>query len=58
MVPFGFTIAPTTFVCFMNKVFRPYLNKFVTVFVDNILLYSNNEEEHAKRLVTVLRLLI
>ena len=43
--------------CFINSVLRPYLNKFVIVFINDILVYSKNEEEHEKHLAAVLRLL-
>ena len=57
MVSFGLTIALATFMCFMNNLWCPYLDKFVIIFIDDILIYSKNEEEHAKHLETMLRLL-
>jgi hypothetical protein len=43
---FGLTNAPTYFMYLMNKVFMEYLDKFVMVFIDDILIYSRSEEEH------------
>jgi hypothetical protein len=54
MVPFGLSNLPTVFMCLMNGVFREYLDKFVIVFLDDILIYSNSEEEHEKHLKMVL----
>jgi hypothetical protein len=45
VVPFGLSNAPTIFKCLMNGVFREYLDKFVIVFLDYILIYSKSEEE-------------
>jgi len=47
---FGVTNAPTIFMDYMNRIFRPYLNKFVVVFIDDILIYSKDREEHAYHL--------
>lgn len=57
VVPFSLTNATTTFMCLINSVVCPYLDKFVIVFIDDILVYSKNEEEHAEHLASVLRLL-
>lgn len=56
-MPFGLTNAPTYFVDLMNRVFRDQLNKFVLVFVDDILVYSRTEEEHNTHLRIVLDIL-
>jgi hypothetical protein len=47
---FRLTNAPTYFMYLMNKVFREYLDKFVMVFIDDILVYSRSEEEHEEHL--------
>ena len=47
VVPIGINNVPTTFMCLMNNVLHPYLDKFVIMFIDYILIYSKNEEEHA-----------
>ena len=44
---FGLTNAPATFMDFMNRVFHPYLDQFVIVFIDDILVYLGNTKEHA-----------
>ena len=57
VVPFGLTNAPATFMCLMNNVFSRYLDKFVLVFLDDILVYSKNEEENEEHLRLTLQLL-
>jgi len=54
VVPFGLTNAPTTFMCLMNNVLNKYLDKFVLVFVDDILVYSKTEEEKIEHIILVL----
>jgi hypothetical protein len=55
VMSFGLTNAPTYFMYLMNKVFMEYLNKFVIVFIDDILIYSRSEEEHEEHLYLVLQ---
>jgi hypothetical protein len=55
VMSFGLTNAPAYFMYLMNKVFMEYLDKFVVVFIDDILVFSRNEEEHEEHLRLVLQ---
>ena len=57
VMPFGLTNAPAAFMDLMNRVFRNYQDKFVIVFIDDILVYSRSKEEHEEHLRTVLQTL-
>ena len=54
MMPFGLTNAPAAFMDLMHGVFQPYLDQFVVVFVDDILIYSQSEWEYEYHLRIVL----
>jgi hypothetical protein len=55
VMSFGLMNAPTYFMYLMNSVFMDYLDKFVVVFIDDILIYSQNEQEHEEHLRKVLQ---
>ncbi|GJV61322.1 putative reverse transcriptase domain-containing protein [Tanacetum coccineum] len=57
VMPFGLTNPPAVFMGLMNRVCKPYLDKFVFVFIDDILVYSKDKEEHGKHLEIILELL-
>ncbi|GKE87398.1 putative reverse transcriptase domain-containing protein, partial [Tanacetum coccineum] len=56
-MPFGLTNAPAAFMDLMNRVCIPYLDKFVIVFIDDILIYSKDKKEHEEHLMAILELL-
>ena len=57
VMPFGLTNAPVAFMDIMHKVFQPYLDQFVVVFVDDIFIYSKLDEEHEGHLRIVIQAL-
>ena len=56
-MPFGLPNAPIVFMDLMNRVFHEYLDRFVIVFIDDILVYSKSQEEHEEHLRMVLQIL-
>ncbi|GAA0181131.1 hypothetical protein LIER_42273 [Lithospermum erythrorhizon] len=56
VIPFGLTNASAIFMDLMNRVFNPYLDQFVVVFIDDILVYSKNDEEQEKHLELILQM--
>ena len=56
-MPFRLTNAPALFIDYMNRIFRPFLDRFVVVLIVDILIYSKSEEEHEEHLMTVLGIL-
>ncbi|XP_027933807.1 uncharacterized protein LOC114189438 [Vigna unguiculata] len=52
-MPFGVTNAPAIFMDYMNRIFRPHLDQFVVLFIDDILIYSESRDEHAEHLRVV-----
>uniref|UniRef100_A0A1S3X943 RNA-directed DNA polymerase homolog n=1 Tax=Nicotiana tabacum TaxID=4097 RepID=A0A1S3X943_TOBAC len=57
LMSFGLTNAPETFIDLMNRVFSPYIDSFVIVFIDDILIYSHSMDEHEQHLRVVLQTL-
>ena len=55
VMPFGLTNAPAVFMCLMNNIMHKYIDKFVVVFINDILIYSKNEKEHKEHLWIVLQ---
>src|SRR4051812_3683935 len=57
VMPFGVTNAPGVFMEYMNRIFHEYIDKFVVVFIDDILIYSKSEDDHVEHLKIVLSVL-
>lgn len=54
-MPFGVTNAPAVFMDYMNRIFHPFLDKFVVVFIDDMLIYLRSREEHLRLVLEVLK---
>ena len=54
VMPFGVTNAHVIFMDYMNRIFRPYLDQFVVVFIDDILIYSESRDDHTEHLRVVM----
>ena len=57
VLPFGLTNAPATFMTLMNNIFREYLDKFIVVYLDDILIYSRTKKEHLQHIYLTLEIL-
>ena len=57
VMSFGVTNAPALFMDYMNRIFRPFLEKFVAIFIDHIVIYSRTKDEHGEHLRLVLEIL-
>ena len=57
IMPFGLINAPAAFMDLMNRVFQPYLDEFVVLFIDDILIYSKNSEDHENHLKIIFQFL-
>ena len=57
VMPYGLTNAPAAFMDLMNRLFHPCLDQFVVIFIDDILVYSKDAQEHEQHLMIVLQIL-